>query len=304
MATKKIQAVKNGVPTAIDNVIYNGVNCDKVYAKRSQDDTFILLFEKSGGITKMKIAAGNWKMNPSTAAEAVNIINILKQRLGNIPDGCKCVVFPPACFIGLVAEAAQGTGIEVGAQLISSEELGAFTGQCSASQVSSLGAKWVLVGHSEVRAYLYDDASHFYREISTALRHGMKVVFCVGETLEQREAGITESVVKIQLASALNDISENQMSNIVIAYEPRWAIGTGKVATSEQAEDMCRFIRNWIAEHFGNSIANSATICYGGSINAGNSAELAAQPDINGGLIGGPALKPEFAQIASNIFNS
>lgn len=304
MATKNIQVVKNGETTTVDNVIYNGTDCNKVYAKMSQDDTFILLFEKAGGIIKMKIAAGNWKMNPTTAAEAVNMINILKQSLGDVPDDSKCVVFPPMCFIESVVEAAKDTNIEVGAQHIASAESGAFTGQCSAAQVHSLGAKWVLVGHSEVKYYLYDNANRFNQEVMLALQHGMNVILCVGENLEQREAGTTDSVVRIQLASALKNISDSQMQNIVITYEPVWATGTGKTATTDQAEEMCRLIRNWIQERFGSTIANKATICYGGTIRADDSVEIAEQPDIDGGLFGAASLKPDFAQLAKNIFNS
>ena len=213
-------------------------------------------------------------------------------------------MFVPSCFVSAVADVLRDTNIKVGAQLISAASSGAYTGQISASQIASCGASWVIVGHSEVREYLYDDANAFRSQISLALQSGMNVIYCVGENLEERENHTYNEVVRMQLTSGIYGMTADQVSNMVIAYEPVWAIGTGKTATAEQANEMCGIIRQRIIEIYGQETGEKVTICYGGSVKPSNAAEIVSQSDIDGALMGGVSLKPaDFVSVANTIFN-
>ncbi len=235
------------------------------------------------------IIAGNWKMNktPSEAAD-------LAAAIAKITDfQCEVVICPPFVDLFYAKRAIEGTAVKLGAQNCHWAESGAFTGEISADMLIEAGCEYVIIGHSERRQYFGETDETVNRRTKAALAKGLKVILCVGELKEEREAGTTESVIERQVRLGLKDLTAEEMANVVIAYEPVWAIGTGLTATSEQAEEVCKFIRSLIAELFGAGTAEETTIQYGGSMNAKNAAELLAMPDIDGGLIGGAALKPE-----------
>ncbi len=246
-------------------------------------------------MSRKKIIAGNWKMN-KTPAEGVELVKELIPMVKDADtDVVVCVPFTSICA---VAEAVKGTNIGVGAQNMHFKESGAYTGEVSADMLLSLGVKYVIIGHSERREYFAETDETVNAKILVALEKGLTPIFCCGETLEQREAGIMPEHIRKQIKLGLANVSKEQMANVVIAYEPIWAIGTGKTATAEQANEVCAIIRNVICELYGKETADIARIQYGGSMNAGNAAELLAQPDIDGGLIGGASLKaPDFTKI-------
>ena len=236
------------------------------------------------------IIAGNWKMNmtPSQAKELVtDLIPLVKDA------ACDVVVCPPYVDIALVAELVQGTNIQVGAQNIHWAEKGAFTGEISAAMLKEAGAAYAIIGHSERRQYFGETDATVNSRTKAALAAGIVPIICVGESLEQREKGETDAVVSGQVKADLADIPGEAVAGLVIAYEPIWAIGTGKTATDEQANETIGLIRETIASLYGQAVADQVRIQYGGSMNPKNAAELLAQPDIDGGLIGGAALKPE-----------
>lgn len=205
-------------------------------------------------------------------------------------------------FVDLHAaiEAAKGTNIKIGAQNCHWEKSGAFTGEVSAEMLKAVGAEYVIIGHSERRTLFGDNDLTVQKRTRAALNAGLKVILCVGEYLEQREQGITTEVVRIQTKIALLGVAKEELKNIIIAYEPVWAIGTGKTATAEQANEVNKAIRDLIAELYGKDAADAMVIQYGGSMNAGNAEELLAQPDVDGGLIGGASLKAEdFSKIVA-----
>ena len=246
-------------------------------------------------MSRKKLIAGNWKMN-KTASEGAALINEMKS-LCNGGCGCCCapdiLVCPPFTTIASVLEAVKGTPIKVGAQNVHWAEKGAFTGEISAAMLKELGVSHVIIGHSERRQYFGETDATVNQRVKAALAAGFTVIVCVGETLQERESGVTEKVIERQVREGLADVTAEQMANVVIAYEPVWAIGTGKTATNEQAQEVHAFIRNLLKSMFScPCVADSTRILYGGSMNAGNAAGLLAQPDIDGGLIGGAALKP------------
>ena len=195
-------------------------------------------------------------------------------------------------------EAAAGTNIQIGAENCHWEVSGAYTGEISAQMLSSMGVNIVIIGHSERRQYFGETDVTVQKRVRAALDAGLTVILCVGETLEQREQGITSELVAMQTKIALGGVSAEELKRVIIAYEPVWAIGTGKTATAQQANEVCHTIREVIADLYGKDAADAFTIQYGGSMNAGNAAELLAQPDVDGGLIGGASLKPnDFATI-------
>jgi triosephosphate isomerase len=238
---------------------------------------------------RKKIVAGNWKMN-TNLQEALALAAELKNY--NNKDSSKMmVVCPPFPWIIPVKETLNGSDIFVGAQNCSDKDQGAFTGEVSATMLTSANVSHVILGHSERRA-LYEETDELIAlKIKAALSKGLQVIFCCGETLEERNAGNLENVLKTQIEVALSQLSPDELSNIVIAYEPIWAIGTGVTASPEQAQEVHAFIRAFIAQIFTDEIANQMTILYGGSCNAHNASTLFAQSDIDGGLIGGAALK-------------
>ncbi len=241
------------------------------------------------------VIAGNWKMNktPQEAKELINAIAPL------VKDATVDVV---ACtpFVDLSAaqEAANGTNIQIGAENCHWAKSGAFTGEVSAEMLSAMGVKIVIIGHSERRQYFGETDVTVHDRTRAALDAGLTVILCVGETLEQREQGITNELCAMQTKIALGGVSEEELGRIIIAYEPVWAIGTGKTATAQQANEVCAAIRGTIKAVYGDAAGDGITIQYGGSMNAANAAELLAQPDVDGGLIGGASLKPQdFATI-------
>ena len=241
------------------------------------------------------VIAGNWKMN-KTPAEAKELISAIAPLVKDA--GCEVVACTPYVDLSSAQEAATGTNIQIGAENCHWEKSGAYTGEISAEMLTSMGVKIVIIGHSERRQYFGETDVTVQKRVRAALDAGMTVILCVGETLEQREQGITSELVAMQTKIALCGVTEEELKRIIIAYEPVWAIGTGKTATAEQANEVCHTIRETICQVYGQAAADGITIQYGGSMNAGNAAELLAQPDVDGGLIGGASLKPnDFATI-------
>lgn len=243
------------------------------------------------------VIAGNWKMN-KTRAETKALIEEL---IPLVKDAdCGVVVCTPYTDLETAVLAAKGTTIKVGAQNCHWAGHGAFTGEIPAAMLTDLGVEYVIVGHSERRAYFGETDITVNKRVRAALDGGLRVILCCGELFEDREQGVTEEIVGRQIKIALGGVSENELKNIIIAYEPVWAIGTGRTATADQAEEVCAYIRGLVAKLYGQSAADAVSIQYGGSMNAGNAAELLGKPDVDGGLIGGASLKaPDFAAIVA-----
>ena len=236
------------------------------------------------------IIAGNWKMNktrPEAKALIADLIPIAEKA------SCETVICVPFTNLETAIALTEGTNIKVGAENCHFEKSGAFTGEISADMLAEMGVEYVIIGHSERRQYFGETNVTVNKRTKAALAAGLKVILCVGELLEEREQGITEEIVGLQTKIAFSDITAEEAKNIVIAYEPVWAIGTGKTATSAQANEVCSFIRTTIEKLYNKSVADGMTIQYGGSMNEKNAAELLAQPDVDGGLIGGASLVAE-----------
>jgi len=246
---------------------------------------------------RKRIVAGNWKMN-KTPQEAKELIEILKPLVGQSEE-TEVVFCPPFLDIAVAVEAVKGTNIKIGAQNMYYEEKGAYTGEVAPDMLVGAGCEYVILGHSERRGYFGETNEIVNKKVLKALEHGLKPIICVGETLEQREQGITEDLVRLQTKIALKDVSAEDAVKTVIAYEPIWAIGTGKTATNEQAEEVCCAIRKVLCEIYGAETAEEIRIQYGGSVNAGNAKELFAMPNIDGGLVGGASLKADFSDIVN-----
>ena len=247
-------------------------------------------------MARKKIIAGNWKMN-MTPSEAVKLVEELKPLVAN--DEVDVVFCVPAIDIIPAMEAAKGTNIQIGAENMYFEEKGAFTGEISPNMLVDAGVKYVILGHSERREYFAETDETVNKKVLKAFEHGLTPIVCCGETLTQREQGITIDWIRQQIKIAFQNVTAEQAKTAVIAYEPIWAIGTGKTATSDQAEEVCGAIRACIAEVYDEATAAKIRIQYGGSVNAGNAAELFAKPDIDGGLVGGASLKPDFGKIVN-----
>ena len=247
-------------------------------------------------MARKKIIAGNWKMN-MTPSEAVALINTLKPLVQN--DEVDVLLCVPAIDIIPAMEAAKGTNIQIGAENMYFEEKGAYTGEISPNMLVDAGVKYVIIGHSERREYFAETNETVNKKVLKAFEHGITPIICCGESLTQREQGITIDWIRQQIKIAFLNVTADQAKNAVIAYEPIWAIGTGKTATSDQAEEVCGAIRACIAEVYDEATAAEIRIQYGGSVNAGNAAELFAKPDIDGGLVGGASLKPDFGKIVN-----
>ena len=237
---------------------------------------------------RKKIVAGNWKMNKNLQ-EGVALAKELTEVVKN--PNCGVIICTPFIHLASVAEIVKDSAIELGAENCADKEKGAYTGEVSAEMVKSTGAQWVILGHSERREYYNETPEILKEKVQLALANGLKVLFCIGETLEEREANKQNEVVKAELAGSVFNLSAEEWKNIGIAYEPIWAIGTGKTATAEQAEEIHAYIRSCVAEVYGQEVADDTTILYGGSCKASNAPELFAKPDIDGGLIGGASLK-------------
>lgn len=243
------------------------------------------------------IIAGNWKMN-KTATEAAQLVDEL---IPAVQDAsCEVVICTPYTDLVTAVAKTKGTNIHVGAENVHFEASGAFTGEISAAMLVDLGVEYVIVGHSERRQYFAETDQTVNKRTLAALNAGLKAIVCVGESLQQREEGVTEELVRMQTKIALRDVTAEQMANVVIAYEPVWAIGTGKTATADQAQEVCAQIRKVIGELYGDAVAQAATVQYGGSMNAKNCEELLSKQDVDGGLIGGASLKAaDFAVIVN-----
>lgn len=247
-------------------------------------------------MSRKTVIAGNWKMN-MTPSEGVAFINELKEKVKD-KNNCEIVVCVPDIDIAAISAAIQGSDIKLGAQNAHWELKGAFTGETSALGLKELGVEYVIIGHSERRQFFGEINRLVNQRLTTILSVGLKAIVCVGELLIERELDITTEIISLQIKIALKDITAEQMASIVIAYEPVWAIGTGKTATAEEANRVNVIIRNVLSELYSPAIADRTTIQYGGSMNAANAAELLAKPNVDGGLIGGASLKVEdFAAI-------
>ena len=247
-------------------------------------------------MSRKKIIAGNWKMN-QTPSQAVALVNQLKPLVANQDvDVVFCV---PAIDIIPVVEACKGSNIQVGAENMYFEEKGAYTGEISAEMLVDAGVLYVIIGHSERREYFAETDETVNKKVLQAFAHGITPIICCGESLTQREQGITIDWIRQQIKIAFLQVTAEQASKAVIAYEPIWAIGTGKVATTEQAQEVCKAIRDCIAEIYDAQTAAAIRIQYGGSVSAASAPELFAQEDIDGGLVGGASLKPDFGKIVN-----
>jgi len=238
------------------------------------------------------IIAGNWKMN-ILASEVKAYKDELMPLIPGYKSWCDAVVCTPFVLLPTAILVFNNTGVGVGAQNMSQFESGAYTGEVSASQLTDIGTEYVIIGHSERRQYYGETDESVNEKTLAALKTPMLPIVCVGETLEQREEGITNDLVTKQVKIALSNVSAEQLKSVIIAYEPVWAIGTGKTATPEDAQEVCKVIRDMISSLYTQDAADAVSILYGGSMNDKNAVELLAQPDIDGGLIGGASLKPE-----------
>ena len=255
--------------------------------------------DEESEINKMgrkKIIAGNWKMN-MTPSEAVVLVETLKPLVAN--DEVDVVFCVPAIDIIPAMEAAKGTNIQIGAENMYFEEKGAYTGEISPAMLTDAGVKYVIIGHSERREYFAETDETVNKKVLKAFEHGITPIICCGESLTQREQGITIDWIRQQIKIAFQNVTADQAKTAVIAYEPIWAIGTGKVATTEQAEEVCAAIRACIGEIYDEATAEAIRIQYGGSVSAASAPELFAQLNIDGGLVGGASLKPDFGKIVN-----
>ena len=236
------------------------------------------------------IIAGNWKMNKNRQ-EATALIEALKPIAAD--KTCGVIICVPFTNLETALRLTEGTNIEVGAENVHFEKSGAFTGEISADMLTEMGVKYVIVGHSERRQYFGETDETVNKRAKAALAGGLKPIICVGESLTQREQGVTEELIRMQVKIALNGVTADELKNVVIAYEPIWAIGTGKTATADQAEEVCAAIRKVVGELYGADAAKALTVQYGGSMNPKNAEELLSKPDVDGGLIGGASLKAD-----------
>ena len=237
------------------------------------------------------VIAGNWKMNMTPAKTEAFIKELAPMVAGQ--DKCDIVLCVPAIDIPAAVMAAKGTNIKIGAENVHFKESGAYTGEISAEMLCEAGVEYVVIGHSERRQYFGETDQTVNLRTKAALAAGLKAIVCVGETLEQRELGYTETLLKFQTKMALTGVSADQLKNVIVAYEPVWAIGTGVTATADQADEGNGFVREAIAEVYGREAAEEVTVQYGGSMNDGNAAELLSKVNVDGGLIGGASLKTD-----------
>ena len=247
-------------------------------------------------MARRKIIAGNWKMN-KTPSEAVALVNELKPLVAN--DEVDVVFCVPAIDIIPAMEAAKGSNICIGAENMYFEESGAYTGEIAPNMLTDVGVKYVIIGHSERREYFAEKDETVNKKVLKAFEHGITPIICCGESLTQREQGITIDWIRQQIKIAFLNVTAQQAATAVIAYEPIWAIGTGKVATTEQAQEVCAAIRECIAQLYDQATADAIRIQYGGSVSAASAPDLFAQPDIDGGLVGGASLKADFGKIVN-----
>ena len=237
------------------------------------------------------IVAGNWKMNKTTK-EAAQFFNELKPLVADVKNA-GIVIGAPFTALETATRETAGSNIKIAAENMNAKESGAYTGEVSPLMLKDLGVEYVILGHSERREYYHETDEIINEKVKSALAHDLKPILCIGEKLEEREAGTTNDVVKTQITGGLKDVTAAEMANVVLAYEPVWAIGTGKTATPEQAQEVHAFIRGLLTDLYGKEVAENVTVQYGGSMNDANAADLIAQTDIDGGLVGGASLIPE-----------
>jgi triosephosphate isomerase len=248
---------------------------------------------------RKKVIAGNWKMN-NDLNESISLINDIKEKLVD-RDNVKVIIAPPSISLDRASQLISDSNISLSAQNMSYEDSGAFTGDISASMIKSIGCTFVILGHSERRTIFGESNSDVNKKIKKAIASDLTPIFCIGETLEERESGEMKNVIEAQVREGLEGISEQDLSGSIVAYEPVWAIGTGKVATPDQAQEVHAFIRNLLKEIYSENLANNTVIQYGGSVKPGNATELIGQPDIDGALVGGACLSGEsFVGIVNN----
>ena len=257
--------------------------------KKEHSNRIYKLLKRKKNMRK-KIVAGNWKMNMNLQ-DGIALAKELNETLTNEKPNCGVIICTPFIHLASIAQFLNQDVIGLGAENCADKEKGAYTGEVSAEMVKSTGAQYVILGHSERRGYYAETPEILKEKVLLALKNGLKVIFCIGESLEEREAGKQNEVVKAELEGSVFNLTEEEFKNIIIAYEPIWAIGTGKTATADQAEEIHAYIRSIIAEKYGQAVADDTTILYGGSCKASNAPELFAKPDIDGGLIGGASLK-------------
>jgi triosephosphate isomerase (TIM) len=247
---------------------------------------------------RKKVIAGNWKMNNDVNG-TVSLISEIKKGLSGKNLNAGLIVCPPFTNLETASELLKDSVVKLGAQNMYFEESGAYTGEISPSMLKSVGCEYVILGHSERRTIFGESDQVINKKIKTAIKSGLKPIFCIGETLEEREKGITFKVIETQVKGGLDGLSESELSTLIVAYEPVWAIGTGKVATPEQAQEVHKFIRDLIAKIYSQGFAAQLVIQYGGSVKPDNAKELLNQPDIDGALVGGACLKADsFIKIA------
>ena len=239
---------------------------------------------------RKNIVAGNWKMNYNVE-QTKQLINELKTSLEQVTYSARVLVAPTFVNLSAAVSSTKGTSIEVAAQNVHQAESGAYTGEISADMLQSIGVKTVIIGHSERRTYFEEDDTLLKEKVKTALAKGMEIIFCFGEQLDERKSGNHFSVVESQLKNVLFDLDFNEWKQLVLAYEPVWAIGTGETASPAQAQEMHAFIRNLISKAYGEVVGNSISILYGGSVKPANAEEIFSKADVDGGLIGGASLK-------------
>ena len=250
---------------------------------------------------RKKVIAGNWKMN-NNLSESQNLISKLSAGLSSEKINCDVIICPPYTSLQEVSSLTRNTVMKLGAQNMHYEESGAYTGEISASMLKSVGCEYVILGHSERRTIFGENDSLINRKIKKALQSNLKPIFCIGETLQERESGVTKDVIKRQVVDGLKEISLNELTGIIVAYEPVWAIGTGKTATPAQAEEVHEFIREIISGLYNKDAAENLIIQYGGSVKPDNAAELMSQKDIDGALVGGACLKADsFISIIKSV---
>ncbi len=250
---------------------------------------------------RTQIVAGNWKMNKNFA-EAEELIGAIASEMEDKQLKCEVVLCPPALYLEMASDYADESDFFVGAQNVSEHDEGAYTGEVSAAMLNSVDVDFCIVGHSERRKYFHEDNYMLANKVNRLLDHEIITIYCCGEVLEEREKNIHFDIVEQQIKESLFHLSEDEFSNIVLAYEPVWAIGTGVTATPAQAQEMHAFIRKVIKNKYGEEAAESTTILYGGSCNAANAKELFSQADVDGGLIGGASLKAEDFLTIANSF--
>lgn len=243
-------------------------------------------------MTRKLFVVGNWKMNTTLQSGQALAAEIV-QGLSGVSPEVEVGVCPPSVYLHAIAEKVRGTRVQLGGQNVCAEKPGAFTGELAVEMLLDVGCQWVILGHSERRQFFGDTDEVINKKVLAALERGLKVIFCLGELLEDRKSGRTEAVLESQLVAGLQKVTPEQMARVVLAYEPVWAIGTGVTATPDQAEETHAFIRGWLGQRFGSTVAAATIIQYGGSVKADNAKELLAKPNIDGALVGGASLKSD-----------